>query len=92
MSGDAYQRGKSGYSKKDEKAAKEYGERDHKLTGGVNMPKSEREYRRDIGAPQSYLRNTKTAEGREINKKNVNTQDSDRNSQGRPPMSRKWVE
>lgn len=115
MANEAYKRGRSGYSVKDEKAAKEYGQRDY-ATNTVqrrsaaenakrnpNMSKSEvnkmtqdnqreAEYRRDVGAPASYLSNVHTAEGREINRRNVATQDSDRAKDKRPPMSKKWIE
>ena len=115
MANDAYKRGRSGYSVKDEKAAKEYGQRDYetntvqrrsaaenaKRNPGMSKKDvnqmtqiSQREavYRRDEGAPAAYLRNVKTAEGREINRKNIATQDRDRAAQGRPPMSKKWIE
>ena len=115
MANEAYKRGRSGYSVKDEKAAKEYGQRDYATNpvqrrsaseNAKNNPKlsksdvahmtklsqHEAKYRRDVGAPHSYLENTKTEKGREINRKNVRTQDEDRAFQGRPPMSKKWVE
>lgn len=69
--GDEYTRGKSGFSKADEKAAKEYGQLDYKATKGSPLPESERKYRRDTGAPLTYLGNTKTEKGREVNRKNV---------------------
>lgn len=68
---DKYQRGSSGYSKADEKAAKNYGKQDYKETKDSPTPQKEREYRRDTGAPQNYLINTKTEKGREINSANV---------------------
>lgn len=114
-SNDKYQRGKSGYSKHDEKAAKEYGQRDYatntvmrrsasevsKANPGITKKEarqissdSNREavYRRDVGSPSAYLHNTRTEEGREINRKNVKTQDEDRAKDNRPPMSKKWIE
>ena len=115
MANEAYKRGRSGYSIKDEKAAKEYGQRDYATNtvqrrsqseNAKNNPgmskkdvahltktsQKEAAYRRDVGAPSSYLENTKTERGRDINKRNVATQDEDRKSQSRPAMSKKWVE
>lgn len=115
MANEAYKRGRSGYSVKDEKAAKEYGQRDYATNpvqrrsasenakNNPGMSKSdvahmtrlnqkEAKYRRDVGAPSNYLENTKTERGRDINKRNVATQDEDRKAQGRPPMSKKWIE
>jgi hypothetical protein len=83
--------GRSGYSKSDEKAAKAYGKSDYAATRGTPTPQKEREYRRDIGAPSHYLRNTKTEKGREINKKNVEFIAKEA-AANRPPMSKKWTE
>ncbi len=68
---DKYTRGKSGYSVADEKAAKHYGNQDYKETRDSPLPQRERKYRRDTGAPTSYLSNTKSAHGREVNDKNT---------------------
>lgn len=69
--GDKYKRGRSGYSVADEKAAKDYGKQDYKETRDSSLPQSEREYRRDKGAPGNYLHNTKSEKGRGYNKQNV---------------------
>lgn len=115
MANEAYKRGSSGYSVKDEKAAKEYGQRDYAtnpvqrrsasenakanpkmskadVSHMTKVSQEEAKYRRDVGAPSNYLENTKTERGRKINRSNVKTQDEDRAAQGRPPMSKKWVE
>jgi hypothetical protein len=80
---DAYKRGKSGYSVKDEKEAAAYRTRvtaENKralvekaqgkagFTAGFNKAEAEAQNRR---SEQNYLHNTKTPEGREVNRKNV---------------------
>ena len=71
--GDAYKPStvRSGYSRKDDKAAKDYGKLDYKDSKGSPLPESERKYRRDKGAPLSYYANERSKEGREINQKNT---------------------
>jgi hypothetical protein len=80
---DAYKRGKSGYSVKDEKEAAAYRTRvtaENKralvekaqgkagFTGGFDKTEAEAQNRR---SEQHYLENTKTPRGREINRANV---------------------
>jgi hypothetical protein len=77
---DAYKRGRSGYSVKDEKDSKQYGKDVYAATPAkVTDPKREsqkardsnRKLSRDKIAPENYLRNVKSKEGRAINEANV---------------------
>ena len=74
--GDAYRRGRSGYSVKDEKDADKYSRDIVRTAKSDKMPAYEVSARGRT-SKDSYLRNTKTEKGRGINASNVKTVSDD---------------